>query len=772
MASQAKALTLLLSILVVSLCKPSNGAGIAIYWGQNGGEKSLAVTCASGNYQFVNVAFLSSFGNDRTPELNLAGQCNTTFGTCTVFSDEIRSCQSRGIKVLLSIGGGEGNYSLSSADDAAQVANYIWNNFLGGHLSSKRPLGDAVLDGVDFAIDKRSGQFWDDLARALNGFSGQRKVYLAAAPQCLFPDDHLDTAIKTGLFDYVWVQFFNNPPCQYSGDAVNLLNAWNQWITVQSEQIFLGLPAAPEAAPSGGFISADDLNTKVLPFIKISPKYAGVMLWNKFYDNGYSDAIKGNVTNYIWNDFLGGQSTSCPLGDAILDGVDFVIDLGSGQFWDDLARALNGFSGQRKVYLAAAPQCLFPDDHLDTAIKTGLFDYVWVQFYNNPLCQYSGDAGNLLRAWNQWITVESNQIFLGLPAAPEAAPSGGFICADDLITKVLPFIKSSPKYGGVMLWSKGFDNGYSDAIKGNRSKMACQAKALTLLLSIFAVSLCKPSNGAGIAIYWGQNGGEGSLADTCNTGNYQFVNVAFLYKFGNGRTPELNLAGHCDPSAGTCTVFSNEIISCQNLGIKVLLSIGGGTTADYSLSSADDAAQVATYIWNNFLGGQSSSRPLGDAILDGVDFDIETNSGLYWDDLAKALNGFSGERKVYLAAAPQCPFPDASLDTAIKTGLFDYVWVQFYNNPQCQYSGNADNLLNAWNQWITVQSDQIFLGLPAAPEAAPSGGFIPVDVLNSEVLPSINTSPKFGGVMLWSKYFDNGYSDGIILDGTKLVSPA
>ncbi|KAL3570486.1 hypothetical protein D5086_027735 [Populus alba] len=190
----------------------------------------------------------------------------------------------------------------------------------------------------------------------------------------------------------------------------------------------------------------------------------------------------------------------------------------------------------------------------------------------------------------------------------------------------------------------------------------------------------------GIAIYWGQNGNEGSLADTCNSGNYQFVNVAFLSSFGNGQSPVLNLAGHCDPNAG---------------------------------------------------------------------------SGQFWDDLARALNGFSQQRKVYLAAAPQCIFPDANLDTAIQTGLFDYVWVQFYNNPPCQYVNDATGLLSAWNQWTTVQSNQIFLGLPAAPEAAPSGGFIPADVLISQVLPSIKGSPKYGGVMLWSKQYDNGYSAAI-----------
>ncbi|KAL6289121.1 hypothetical protein ACE6H2_006631 [Prunus campanulata] len=118
--------------------------------------------------------------------------------------------------------------------------------------------------------------------------------------------------------------------------------------------------------------------------------------------------------------------------------------------------------------------------------------------------------------------------------------------------------------------------------------------------------------------------------------------------------------------------------------------------------------------------------------------------------------------KVYLAAAPQCPFPDEHLDGAIATGLFDYVWVQFYNNPPCEFANNnATNLLSAWNQWTSTEATQVFLGLPAAPEAAPSGGFIPADTLKLQVLPNINSSSKYGGVMLWSKYYDKGYSDSI-----------
>ncbi|KAF3956394.1 hypothetical protein CMV_018472 [Castanea mollissima] len=192
-------------------------------------------------------------------------------------------------------------------------------------------------------------------------------------------------------------------------------------------------------------------------------------------------------------------------------------------------------------------------------------------------------------------------------------------------------------------------------------------------------------------------------------GKYAFVNIAFLPTFGNGRNPQINLAGHCDPTTNGCTRFSSEIQSCQSRGIKVMLSIGGAA-GSYSLSSTDDARQVATYLWNNFLGGQSSSRPLGAAVLDGIDFDIQGGTTQHWDEPA-----------------------------------------------------SSGNLVNYWNQWTTsIPATNFFLGLPASPNAAGSG-FIPAADLTSKVLPTIKGSAKYGGVMLWSKYFDDqtGYSSSI-----------
>ncbi|GAB4858394.1 hypothetical protein Ancab_009866 [Ancistrocladus abbreviatus] len=286
-----------------------------------------------------------------------------------------------------------------------------------------------------------------------------------------------------------------------------------------------------------------------------------------------------------------------------------------------------------------------------------------------------------------------------------------------------------------------------------------------LLLPLLFLPLNHASTCGGIAIYWGQNGFEGTLKDTCATGRYKYVNLAFMYIFGSGNTPTINLAGHCDPSSGGCTGLSSDIEYCQSLGIKVMLSLGGGV-GNYSLASKADAKQFAKYLWNNFLGGDSNSRPLGSAVLDGFDFDIELGSTLYWDDLARDLAVYSLRgRKVFLTAAPQCPFPDAHLGTALSTGLFDYVWVQFYNNPPCEYlNGNITNILSSWDTWASKwYIRRLFLGLPASSQAAGSG-FIPANVLTSEILPIIKKARKYGGVMLWSKYWDDqsGYSSSII----------
>ncbi|KAG6554020.1 hypothetical protein Mapa_004937 [Marchantia paleacea] len=305
----------------------------------------------------------------------------------------------------------------------------------------------------------------------------------------------------------------------------------------------------------------------------------------------------------------------------------------------------------------------------------------------------------------------------------------------------------------------------------SRDHSSGQVRAWTMLVLLLVSAASRASAGS-IASYWGQNGGEGTLADACASSNYDIIMLSFLYQFGNGLAPALNLAGHCDPASNGCQGLVADINSCQSSGVKVILSLGGGA-GDYGFSSADEARELAQYLWDNYLGGSSSSSPLGAAKLDGIDLDIEGGGSQYYPDListVKSIAQSNGYKKLYVTAAPQCPFPDALLGPAdgkaLSTGLVDLVFVQFYNN-YCGYGGGLDQLVSVWQQWTAaLPSAQVFLGLPASPDAAGSG-YVDPSTVTGEIIPAISTASNYGGIMLWSVYYDkenNNYSSQIKSD--------
>lgn len=62
--------------------------------------------------------------------------------------------------------------------------------------------------------------------------------------------------------------------------------------------------------------------------------------------------------------------------------------------------------------------------------------------------------------------------------------------------------------------------------------------------------------------------------------------------------------------------MASQIEACQAKGKIVTLSLGGGT-GQVGLSSTTVAQNFANKIWNEFLGGSSTTRPFGSAVLDG-----------------------------------------------------------------------------------------------------------------------------------------------------------
>ncbi|KAF8780711.1 hypothetical protein HU200_001316 [Digitaria exilis] len=270
-----------------------------------------------------------------------------------------------------------------------------------------------------------------------------------------------------------------------------------------------------------------------------------------------------------------------------------------------------------------------------------------------------------------------------------------------------------------------------------RLALAAVGISCVVLLSSFGTAAATGKTGR-ITVYWGQTSSEGSLHKACQSNLYSAVILSFLTKFGHG-SYKLDLTGHSWSAVGP------DIKYCQSKNILVLLAIGGGF-GDYSLASKADAKAVADHIWDVYLGGHSKSRPFGDAVLDGVDFDIEHGGSKHYDDLASArsLTGMLGQ--------------------ALETGLFDRVHVQFYNNPVCSYrSSNVEAFTKAWQRWTrSFPRSSVYLGLPASPRAAGSG-YVEPATLVSKVLPIVRRSKNYGGIMLWSRYWDlqTGYSRAV-----------
>ncbi|WVZ16031.1 hypothetical protein V8G54_013597 [Vigna mungo] len=323
---------LLFALVALSFTTPSaaadcgTGAGeISVYWGQKSEaiEGTLGSLCSSGNYNIVIIQTLLVYDDGREPTINLADH---SFN----LQREIEYCQQNNIKVFLSIGQivvaqkakSHGHYSSSSdsTEAAEKLASYLLEKYLSGNAG---PLGRVALDGISIAsVADGENLKWDEVVKAIKASTTDRKIYLGAAPQCVYPDYHLGKVISTGLIDYIWVGFFYQNPCIYAnGDASNLLKGWNEWSAgVPGSKIFLGLVAANDPSIAG-YIPPEDLISKVLPTVSQSSNYGGVAIWDRALDiaNNYTAQIKTSVPkgcicvcngDDAWNRYYGLGSAS------------------------------------------------------------------------------------------------------------------------------------------------------------------------------------------------------------------------------------------------------------------------------------------------------------------------------------------------------------------------------------------------------------------------------------------------------------------------------
>jgi chitinase len=108
-----------------------------------------------------------------------------------------------------------------------------------------------------------------------------------------------------------------------------------------------------------------------------------------------------------------------------------------------------------------------------------------------------------------------------------------------------------------------------------------------------------------------------------------------------------------------CASLASDIQTCQSKGKLVTLSLGGAT-GSVGFQSDAQATSFAQTIWNLFLGGSSSTRPFGNAVLDGyvlgdlaphvaadhlvrfsVDLDIEGGGSAYYTTFVNKIRSLS-----------------------------------------------------------------------------------------------------------------------------------
>ncbi|KAJ6084354.1 chitinase [Penicillium sp. IBT 16267x] len=213
---------------------------------------------------------------------------------CGQLASAIDTCKASGVKVILSLGGASGAYSLSSQEEAQSIGQKLWEAYGHANISRvPRPFGDTFVNGWDFDIEASGGnQYYHYLIDQLrSNFESDptNTYYITGAPQFLQQSQLL---YLTGVVNYVdWVRNVANTS---SADA----------------KIFIGVPASPLAATgtsSGAqyYVTPRDLTALVRRYSRYNA-FGGVMMWSAGFsdtnvENGrtFAQEVKQVLTNLV-----------------------------------------------------------------------------------------------------------------------------------------------------------------------------------------------------------------------------------------------------------------------------------------------------------------------------------------------------------------------------------------------------------------------------------------------------------------------------------------
>ncbi|XP_048560246.1 xylanase inhibitor protein 1-like [Triticum urartu] len=177
-----------------------------------------------------------------------------------------------------------------------------------------------------------------------------------------------------------------------------------------------------------------------------------------------SSQSAADVADNLWNAHLGGgrRGVFRPFGDAVVDGIDFFIDQGGPDHYDELARRLSGYNrhyrGAPGVRLTATPRCVYPDWHVQRALDTGLFERIHVRFYGDDQCSYNHVyKDGVMAQWSKWTArYPRSKVYIGLAAA-NVPGRNDKVGLGSMQYDLMPSVKQAANYGGVMLWDRYYD---------------------------------------------------------------------------------------------------------------------------------------------------------------------------------------------------------------------------------------------------------------------------------------------------------------------------
>lgn len=169
------------------------------------------------------------------------------------------------------------------------------------------------------------------------------------------------------------------------------------------------------------------------------------------------DAQATAFASTLWDLFGAGTGMDAglrPFGQTKIDGFDVDNEnkdqTGYVTFVQAL-RTLYATDNTKQYYISAAPQCPLPDASIPVGAMT-LMDFVWVQFYNNGICNI-GASGFVasFTAWSKNIA-GGPQLYIGAPACQACAGTG--YLAPDAVTSAIKSATAAnvDNFGGVMLW--------------------------------------------------------------------------------------------------------------------------------------------------------------------------------------------------------------------------------------------------------------------------------------------------------------------------------